>query len=81
VSELSVKFRTILAFGTIAFPLGMIALPVAIYLAPLYSGNLGIGLSVVGTALIATRLLDFVTDPVIGILSDRWRPSVGRRRV
>ena len=76
-----VKFRTILAFGTLAFPIGMIALPVAIYLAPLYSGNLGIGLGVVGAALIATRLLDFVTDPLIGIISDRWRPSIGRRRV
>ncbi len=76
-----IRFRTILAFGTIAFPLGMIALPVAIYLAPLYSGNLGIGLGLVGAALIATRLLDFVTDPLIGIISDRWRPSVGRRRV
>ena len=81
LSELSVKFRTILAFGTIAFPLGMISLPVAIYLAPLYSGHIGIGLGVVGAGLIATRLLDFVTDPLIGIISDRWQPSIGRRRV
>jgi len=81
LKDAHVHFRTILAFGTLAFPIGMIALPVAIYLAPLYSGNLGIGLGVVGTALIATRLLDFVTDPLIGIISDRWRPSIGRRRV
>ena len=81
MSNHSVAFRTILAFGTIAFPLGMIGLPVAIYLAPLYSGHLGIGLGIVGAALIGTRLLDFVTDPLIGIVSDRWRPSIGRRRV
>lgn len=81
MNDFSINFRTILAFGTIAFPIGMISLPVAIYLAPLYSGHLGIGLAIVGTALIATRLLDFVTDPLIGILSDRWRPSIGRRKV
>ena len=79
--EISINFRTILAFSTIAFPIGMISLPVAIYLAPLYSGHIGIGLGIVGAALIATRLLDFVTDPLIGIISDRWRPSIGRRRV
>lgn len=59
----------------------MIGLPIAIYLAPLYSGQLGVGLGIVGVALIGTRLLDFVTDPLIGVLSDRWRPSIGRRRV
>lgn len=68
-------------FGTVAFPLGMIGLPIAIYLAPLYSGQLEIGLGIIGAALIGTRLLDFVTDPLIGIVSDRWRPKMGRRRV
>lgn len=81
MEDFKVGFPTILAFGTIAFPIGMISLPVAIYLAPLYSGHLGVGLGIVGAALIGTRLLDVVTDPLIGIISDRWRPSIGRRRV
>ena len=81
MDDASIKFRTILLFGTVAFPLGMIGLPIAIYLAPLYSGQLGIGLGIIGAALIGTRLLDFITDPLIGILSDRWRPKMGRRRV
>lgn len=59
----------------------MIGLPIAIYLAPLYSGQLEIGLGIIGAALIGTRLLDFITDPLIGIVSDRWRPKMGRRRV
>lgn len=81
MDDASLKFRTILFFGTLAFPLGMIGLPIAIYLAPLYSGQLEIGLGIIGAALIGTRLLDFVTDPLIGIVSDRWRPNIGRRRV
>jgi len=59
----------------------MIGLPIAIYLAPLYSGHFGISLGIIGAALIGTRLLDLITDPLIGIISDQWRPSIGRRRV
>lgn len=81
VTSYTLTFRHILVFGTIALPLGMIGLPIAVYLAPLYSGELGIGLGVIGAALIGTRLLDVVTDPLIGIVSDRWRPKIGRRRI
>lgn len=76
-----VKLSTIVAFGSIALPIGTIGLPVAIYLAPVYSGQLGIGLGVIGWAMIATRLLDFITDPLVGVISDRWRPKIGRRKV
>ncbi|MEM8918525.1 MAG: MFS transporter [Pseudomonadota bacterium] len=65
----------------IALPMGMLGLPIAIYLAPLYSGHYGISLGIVGGALIGTRLLDVVTDPLVGIISDKWRPAIGRRRV
>jgi Na+/melibiose symporter-like transporter len=71
----------IVAFGSVQLPLGAIGLPIAIYLAPLYSGQLHLGLQTIGFALILARLSDFVIDPLIGIVSDRWRPSIGRRRV
>lgn len=71
----------ILAFGAVSLPVGTIGLPIAIYLAPLYSGQLGLSLQLIGVALILARLADFVTDPLIGLLTDRWRPSIGRRRV
>jgi glycoside/pentoside/hexuronide:cation symporter, GPH family len=71
----------IIAFGSLSLPIGTIGLPIAIYLAPLYSGQLGISLSLIGVAFLFARLLDFVTDPIVGVLSDRWRPRLGRRRV
>ncbi|MGB7406471.1 MAG: MFS transporter [Pacificimonas sp.] len=77
----ALSFRTIAIFGTLSLPVGMIALPVAIFLGPLYGGELGIALGLVGTALLVTRLLDVVTDPMVGIISDRWRPAMGRRKV
>lgn len=77
----NLSFARILAFGAVQLPLGAIGLPIAIYLAPLYSGEYGLALQLIGTALILARLSDFITDPLIGILTDRWRPKVGRRRV
>ena len=71
----------IIAFGSVQLPLGTIGLPIAIYLAPLYSGQLNLSLQMIGLALIFARLSDFIIDPVIGVLTDRWRPTIGRRRV
>lgn len=80
-ADAPIAFWRILAFGSVQLPLGMIGLPIAIYLAPLYSGQLQLSLQLIGIALILARLSDFITDPIIGILSDRWRPRIGRRRV
>ncbi|MFN8734271.1 MAG: MFS transporter, partial [Hyphomonadaceae bacterium] len=56
------------AFSTVALPLGMLGLPMAIYLAPFYSGQLGLSLALVGTALVLARISDFVTDPIMGLI-------------
>lgn len=71
----------VLAFGSVQLPLGTIGLPIAIYLAPLYAGQLGLSLQLIGIAMILARLSDFVTDPIIGVLTDRWRPAIGRRKI
>ena len=71
----------IVAYGCIAMPLSTIGLPLSIYLAPFYAGELGLSLAALGTAMVLARLVDVVVDPVIGIVSDRWRPSAGRRKI
>lgn len=69
------------AYGGLAFPLATIGLPLSIYLAPFYAGELHVSLALLGTAMLVARFSDVVTDPLIGILSDRWRPRFGRRRI
>jgi len=73
--------RSIMAYGSLNLPVGTIGLPVAIYLAPLYAGQLDLSLGLIGLAFLLARLSDFITDPLVGVLSDRWRPKVGRRRI
>jgi len=77
----AVPFRSIAAYGSLSLPFGVIGFPVAIYVAPLYSGHLNLSLGLVGTAFLLARISDFITDPLVGILCDRWRPKVGRRRI
>ncbi len=63
-----------------AVPLAALTLPLYIIVPTFYSETLGLSLGVVGGALLAVRIVDAVSDPLIGWLSDRFRPRFGRRR-
>lgn len=56
------------------------ALPMALLIPAFYSDDLGVPLAAVGGAIAASRLLDVVTDPLIGRLSDRMGSRWGRRK-
>ena len=51
-----------------------------LFLHPYYAGELGLGLAAISTVLLLSRLTDFVTDPLMGWLSDRTSSRFGRRR-
>ncbi len=70
---------TRLAYGLPALPLAVMGIPMYLFLPAFYSAQLG--LSGVGVVLLATRLWDVVTDPVIGTLGDRLDTPLGRRRL
>lgn len=50
----------------------MLGLPLFVYLPSYYSQNLGLSLTSVGLALLLARSLDVITDPLIGLLNDRY---------
>ncbi len=68
------------AFALPAAPIAAMGLPLAVHLPPFYAGSLGLGLSVVGGIFLLARFWDVFTDPVLGILSDRFPSRWGRRR-
>lgn len=73
--------RSTLAFYAFpAFALAMPTIPVYVYLPTYYADTVGLGLAATGGVLLTARLLDVVTDPMVGVLSDRWRSRWGRRR-
>ena len=80
-NELGRIGRTRIAlYGAVNLPTSVVGLPIALYIPAFYSQNLGLSLAAVGALLALSRLTDVVTDPLIGILSDRWRTRFGRRK-
>ena len=70
-------------YGGAAFALGMPTIPLLVHLPAIYAEEVGLGLTATGIALFAARLLDVVSDPLIGIASDRldspwgrWKPLI-----
>ncbi|OOG24547.1 MFS transporter [Thioalkalivibrio denitrificans] len=77
----SVNTTTLLAYGLPGLPLAVLGLPLYVFVPAFYAEHFGIGLAAVGAALLAARLFDVVTDPLVGHLSDHTRSRFGRRRV
>lgn len=72
--------RTLIAYALPGFVLAVPTIPVYVYLPTLYGDSLGLGLALTGAVLLAARLLDVLTDPLIGKISDRLKWRAGRRK-
>ncbi len=73
-------WKALLAYGALGLPLAALNLPLYVYLPAFYAADIGLGLTTVGLVLFGARLLDTLTDPVIGELGDRTQTRFGRRR-
>jgi Na+/melibiose symporter-like transporter len=71
---------TVWVYGSLGLPIAVIGYPIAIWVIPHYSGALGVSLAAVGSMLMLARISDVVTDPLIGMASDRLRTRFGRRK-
>ena len=79
-SERSGRFGQLLLYALPSLMTSVAALPMALFIPAFYADELGLPLAAVGGAVAASRLLDVVTDPMIGVLSDRSRGRWGRRK-
>lgn len=68
------------AYSAPALPIAAFATPLAIYAPPFYAADMGLGLAAVGAIFMAARFWDLFTDPLMGVLSDRFPSRWGRRR-
>ncbi len=62
------------SMGEIVF-LGMFNTFISIY----YNQAIGLSNSLIGTAIMLAILGDAISDPIVGMISDRWRSRLGRR--
>lgn len=73
------KTKELIPFALISMPLAMGGLPLALYLIPYYTTEMGISLTAIGIIAMLTRITDVFTDPLIGTLSDATPQKYGRR--
>lgn len=76
----SLPKSTLAAYGSMGLPLAIVGYPIAVWLPAFYAGEIGVSLAAVATMLLLAKLSDVVTDPLVGMLSDRMRSRLGRRR-
>jgi Na+/melibiose symporter-like transporter len=76
----ALKPYQLIFYGMPGLPMAMLGLPLFVYLPTFYSENLGLSLTSIGFALLFARLLDVITDPLIGILNDRLPIRFWRRK-
>jgi GPH family glycoside/pentoside/hexuronide:cation symporter len=72
--------RMLLLYALPSLVTSVAALPMALFVPAFYADELMLPLAAVGLAIAASRLLDVVTDPLIGGLSDRLHSRWGRRK-
>jgi len=50
----------------------VVFLPMTLFVPSFYADDLALPSASVGMAIAASRIADILTDPLIGIMSDRW---------
>lgn len=70
--------RRLAAYSIPAFALAMPTIPAFVYLPALYAESLG--LATAGLVLLGARVVDVISDPLVGVLSDRHKTRWGHRK-
>jgi GPH family glycoside/pentoside/hexuronide:cation symporter len=79
-AALRLPLWTRLAYGVPNFGMALVGVPILVYLPRFYSDVMGVSVAWLGVVFVAGRIIDAVTDPVMGVISDRSRSARGRRR-
>ena len=74
------KFYQRLSYSALNLPTSAAGMPIFIFILPFYADNLGLGLSLVGIIFFLGRFTDILTDPVMGLLIDKFPSRWGKHK-
>lgn len=77
---MSLSRTTLMAYSGITVPMAAMGMPIAVYLPRFYSEGMGLPLLTVGAIFTIARVWDVITDPLMGILIDKFDTRWGRRK-
>lgn len=70
----------VLRYALPGFALAIPTIPAYVFLPSFYAETVGLGLAATGALMLAARIFDVATDPLVGMLSDRTAERWGRRK-
>jgi glycoside/pentoside/hexuronide:cation symporter, GPH family len=68
------------AFSTLGMAVYAAQVPLAVYVPAIFAQSYGLSLAVLGAIFLLAKSWGVLTDPIVGVLSDRTRSRFGRRR-
>ena len=74
------SLKVLLAYSAITVPMAAMGMPISVYLPRFYSEGLGLSLVTVGTIFTIARVWDVITDPIMGMMIDKFDTRWGRRK-
>ncbi len=75
------SYQTLSSYGFLAFPLAAAFIALQVLIPTHYAEITSLSLSAIGGIVLLARLWDTITDPIVGILSDRTPEHWGRRKL
>lgn len=69
-----------IAYALPAFAMAVVGIPIYIYIPKFYTDVIGLDIALIGAILLGLRVFDALTDPLMGLISDRTNTPYGRRR-
>ena len=74
------KRSTLFYYSLTDLPVMLSIFPATVFIPKFYASDLGVPLAVAANIILAVRLFDLFSDPVMGYISDRTHSRWGRRR-
>lgn len=71
---------TLFYYSLVDMPVMMSIFPVIVFIPRFYASDMAVSLELIGTILFVQRLIDVLTDPLMGYISDRTKTRWGNRR-
>lgn len=78
---MKLSLATLSAYGFLSFPLAAAFITLQVIIPTHYAGITALSLSTIGGIILLARLWDTITDPIVGLLSDRTPQHWSRRKL
>ena len=69
------------SYAALNLPTSAAGMPMFIFILPFYADDMGLGLSLVGIIFFFGRFIDILTDPVMGVLIDKFPSRWGKHKL